>query len=193
MQIESRRIEKEICGEQKTNWFCCEPRKDKFWRPTAKEIDDWIHDTYLKFAEQENKDPRRSSDDFLQRYVFYDIYEIFFAGIHVELHEWLSRLTESKTNFKENQSPDWTLERIKLLKSVNNTVSRAVDFQTTRTLEAFVMEFAIDTHSSFSEAERQFFKGPRGKYLNSLSLKIKMLLAKKGILLVQSDCQICYY
>ena len=74
------------------------------------------------------------------------------------------------------------------MKSVNNAVSRVVDFWTTQTLEAFVMEFAIDTHTSFSEAERQFFKGPRGKYLNSLSLKIKMLFAEKGILLIQSDC-----
>jgi hypothetical protein len=159
-----------------------------FWRPTAKEIDDWIHDTYLKFAEQENKDPRRSSDDFLQRYVFEDIYEIFFVGIHVELHEWLYRLAEEKKNFKEDPFPAWTPERIKLLKSVNNAVSRAVDFWTTRTLEAYVTEFAIDTQTSFSEAERQFFKGPRGKYLNSLSLYIKMLLAEKGILLIQSDC-----
>ena len=48
------------------------------WRPSVKEISDWVEDTYLKFAEQENKDPRRSSDDFLQRYIFTDIYEIFF-------------------------------------------------------------------------------------------------------------------
>ena len=41
------------------------------------------------------------------------------------------------------------------------------------------MEFAIDTSTSFSEAERQFFKGPRGKFLNSFSLRIKMLLAEK--------------
>ena len=66
-------------------------------------------------------------------------------------------------------------------------VSRAVDFWTTRTLEAFVMEFVIDTSTSFSEAERQFFKGARGKYLNSFNLKIKMLLAEKGILLIESD------
>ena len=30
--------------------------------------------------------PRRSSEEFLQRYVFYYIYEIFFVGLHVELH-----------------------------------------------------------------------------------------------------------
>ena len=51
-----------------------------------KEIDDWIEETYLKFAEQENKDPRRSANDFLQRYVFFDVYEIFFGSIHIELH-----------------------------------------------------------------------------------------------------------
>ena len=151
-----------------------------------KEIGDWIEETYLKFAEQENKDPRRSSDDFLQRYVFSDIYEIFFGSIHIELHQLLSRLTERRTNFQEDQSPSWTPERINLLKILNNVVSRAVDFWTTRTLEAFVTEFAIDTHTSFKETERQFFKGPRGKYLNLFSRKIK--LAEKGILLIESYC-----
>ena len=73
-----------------------------FWRPLVKEISDWIEDTYLKFAEQENKDPRRSSDDFLQMYVFTDIYEIFFGSIHIELHQWLSRLTEIRTNLQED-------------------------------------------------------------------------------------------
>ena len=140
-----------------------------FWRPSVKEISDWVEDTYLKFAEQENKDPHRSSDEFLQR------------------------LVEIRTNFQEVQSPAWTPERINILKRVNNAVSRVVDFWTTQTLEAFVTEFTIDTHTYFSEVERQFFKGPRGKYLNSLSLKIKMLLDEKGIFLIESDCYICCY
>ena len=145
-----------------------------------KEINDWIEETYLNFAVQENKDPRRSSNDILQRYVFSNVYEIFFGSIHIELHQWLYRLTERNTNFKEDQFPDWTPARINILKRVNNAISRAVDFWTTQTLEVSVTEFAIDTSTSFSEAERQFFKGPRGKYLNSFSLQIKMLLAKKG-------------
>ena len=77
-----------------------------FWRPSVQEISDWVEDTYLKFAEQENKEPRRSSNDFLQRYIFEDIYEIFFGSIHIELHQWLSRLTKIETNFKEDQSLD---------------------------------------------------------------------------------------
>ena len=74
------------------------------------------------------------------------------------------------------------------MQHMNNEVSHTVDFWTTRTLEAFMTEFAIDTSTSFSEAERQFFKGPSGKFLNSLSLKIKILLVEKGILLFESDC-----
>ena len=51
-----------------------------------KEISDWLDETYLKFAEQENKDLRRSANDILQRYVFYNVYEIFCGSIHIELH-----------------------------------------------------------------------------------------------------------
>ena len=110
------------------------------------------------------------------------------GSIHIELHQWLSRLTERRTKFQEGQFPDWTPTRINILKRVKNEISRAIDFWTTRTLESFVTKFAIDTSTSFSEAERQFFKGPRGKYLTSFSLRIKLLLAEKGIFLIESDC-----
>ena len=148
---------------------------------------DWLDETYLKFAEKENTNPPHSAHDFLQRYVFCDAYEIFFGSIHIELHQWMSRLAEKRTNFREGRFSVWTPARVNILKSVNNEISRAVDFWTTRTLEAFLTEFAIDTSTSFSEAERRFFQGPRGKLLNLFSLRIKMLLAKKGILLFESD------
>ena len=96
-----------------------------------KEIGDWIEETYLKFVVQENKDPCHSANNFLQRYVFCDVYEIFFGSIHIELNQWLSRLIERRTNFQERQFPDWTPTRINILKRVNNEISRAVDFWTT--------------------------------------------------------------
>ena len=151
-------------------------------------IGDWFVETYLQFAQQENTNSQCSARDFLQRYVFCDAYEIFFSSIHIELHQWLSRLTERRTNCQARRVPTWTPTRVNLVQHVNNEVSRAVDFWTTRTLEAFVTEFSINTSTSFSEAERQFFKGPRGKFLNSLSLRIKILLAEKGILLFESNC-----
>ena len=65
-----------------------------------KEISDWFAEIYLKFAQQENANPRCSASEFLQRYVFCDAYEIFFGSIHIELHQWLSRLIERRTNFQ---------------------------------------------------------------------------------------------
>ena len=74
-----------------------------------KEISDWLDETYLKFAEKENTNLRHSARDFLQRYVFCDAYEIFFGSIHIELHQWLSRLTVSRTNFQARRVPAWKL------------------------------------------------------------------------------------
>ena len=70
-----------------------------------KEIGDWIDETYLKCVAQENTDPRRNAHDFLQRYVFADVYENFFGTIHIELHQWLSRLAERRTHFQVRLFP----------------------------------------------------------------------------------------
>ena len=103
-----------------------------------KEISDWFAEICLKFAQQENANMWCSASDFLQRYVFCDAYEIFFGSIHIELHQWLSRLTERRTNFQARWVPALTPARVNLVQHVNNEVSRAVDFWTMRMLEAFV-------------------------------------------------------
>ena len=64
-----------------------------------KEIGDWLDETYLNFAEQENKDPRRSANEFLQR------------------------LTERRTNFQAHQFLAWTPARINTVKMVNKKIS----------------------------------------------------------------------
>ena len=51
----------------------------------------------------------------------------------------------------------------------------------------FYNEFAIDTSTSFRDAERPSFKDLCGKFLHLLGLRIKILLAKTGILLFESD------
>ena len=49
-------------------------------------------------------------------------------------------------------------------------------------LEGYITEFVVDTNKSFSEAEREFFSGPQGRFLLSLDLAIKQLVCEKGIL-----------
>ena len=73
------------------------------------------------------------------------------------------------------------------MRNLDNPITRAVDFWLASVLEGFITEFAVDQTKSFSEAERYFFKGYRGKYLRSLNLSIKMLLHEKGTLDLVSD------
>jgi hypothetical protein len=59
------------------------------WFPSKIDIQKWIEDKEKDFAEAQNKNPKLSTEDWLQRYIFTDSHEIFFGGIHHELHEWL--------------------------------------------------------------------------------------------------------
>ena len=58
------------------------------------------------------------------------------------------------------------------MKNLDNPITRTVDFWLGSVLEGFVTEFAVDQRKTFSEAERYFFKGYRGKYLKSLNLAL---------------------
>ena len=153
-----------------------------FWNPWKEEIENWVEPKEKEFVEQENRNPRLSTEDWLQRYLFSDIHEVFFATFPTELHAWLSRLAENKTFNRSDRPTEWTLKVIQRLKKTDNSISRVVDFWHNNLLEGFVTEFAVDTLKTYSEAERYFFKGYRSKYLNSLNLWIKMLLCKQGIL-----------
>ena len=48
---------------------------------------------------------------------------------------------------------------------VSNPISIAVDFWIDSILEGYVTEFFVEAITSYSEVERQFFQGPRGRYL----------------------------
>ena len=134
----------------------------------------------------ENKIPRLSIEDWLQKHIFTDLHEIFFVTYGNELYDWLSKLTD-KHIFKKKRNIVWTLELIHTVKSIDNPISRAVNFWLASVLEGFITEFVVDQRKSFSEAERYFFKGYHGKYLSSLHLSIKMLLNEKGVLDIFSD------
>ena len=103
-----------------------------------------------------------------------------------ELYDWLSKLNDKHVLGKKRNIV-WTPEMIQTVKSVDNPISREIDFWLVSLLEGFIIEFAVDQRKSFSEAEMYFFKGYRGKYLNSLNLSVKMLLYEKGLLDIFSD------
>jgi hypothetical protein len=49
------------------------------WRPTKEEIGQWLDTKEIKFVVDQNKNPWINTEKWLQRYVFTDLHEIFFA------------------------------------------------------------------------------------------------------------------
>jgi hypothetical protein len=74
---------------------------------------------------------------------------------------------------------------INKVKRVDNVVSRTVDLWFDSSFGGYITEFSIDRVNSYSQEERYFFKGPRGKFLYFLKMKIKMLFHEKNILKIQ--------
>ena len=66
--------------------------------------------------------------------------------------------------------------------NASNPISIAVDFWIDSILEGYVTEFVVEVINSYSEVERDFLQGPRGRYLMSVNLWIKMVLYEKDIL-----------
>ena len=153
-----------------------------FWNPSKEEIENWVEAKEKEFAEQENKNPRISIERWLQRYISSDIHEISFSTFPIELHVWLSRLAKNETFSHSDRPMKWTPELIQRSKQTVNPISRVVDLWLNSLLEGFITKFVVDTLKAYSEAERIFFKGYCGKYLNSLNLWINMLLCEKGVL-----------
>ena len=79
-----------------------------------------------------------------------------------ELYDWLSKLTDQNI-FRKKRNIVWTLELIHTVKSIDNPITRVVDFWLASVLGGFVTEFAVEQTKSFSEAERYLFKGYHGK------------------------------
>jgi len=101
--------------------------------------------------------------------VFIDIHEIFFREFPIILTEWLERLVENVGRYRDESMRNWTPELIKQLNIVINKVSRMVDLWLNSILGGYITDFRIYCTQSYIFIEREFFKGPHGKYLSALS------------------------
>jgi len=110
------------------------------------------------------------------------IHEIFFTFFPTELYEWIAKLADNQGKWKLNSPILWTLELVRRLEASEDKITRVIDHWLDLIIGGFIIEFAVDTSVSYSEAERCFLKGPRGKYVKSLNTWIKMLLCEKRVM-----------
>jgi hypothetical protein len=102
------------------------------------------------------------------------------------LQEWILRL---KYTHPTNQIRlvEWTTENITHLQKFNNKFMCAVNFWLDNIIAGFITEFSVNTAKSYTIAENNFLKGPRGRYIISLHTSIKILFHDKGVMTMDPD------
>ena len=101
-----------------------------------------------------------SIENWIDKYIYSNIHDIFFVKIPILLHEWLSRLATKQTNLQRRETVEWSDQLVHEVTSVSNPISRVVDFWFESILQGYITKFAVDTITSYSESERNFFQGP---------------------------------
>jgi hypothetical protein len=91
------------------------------WFPSKIDIQKWIEDQEKDFTKSQNKNPNLSTKDWLGRYIFTDIHDIFFGGIHRELYKWLARLVDTQFEIISRPPVVWMLALIKKFKRVDKS------------------------------------------------------------------------
>ena len=65
------------------------------WHPELSEIKAWFETKAKEFAEAEKRNPNRDSEAWLQKYIYTNVHEVFFANFPLELHLWVEILVDS--------------------------------------------------------------------------------------------------
>ena len=76
---------------------------------------------------------------------------------------------------------------ISKLQQVSKKFMRTIDCWVDNIVVGFITEFAVDTTKSYNAEEKEFLKGPSGRYIISLYTSIKILLYNKGVMTMASD------
>ena len=72
--------------------------------PKKNEIEDWMDSKTLEFAQEGSTGTRLSVDNLIDKYIYYNIHEIFFAKFLIILYEWFSRVEIKQPNFQRRET-----------------------------------------------------------------------------------------
>jgi len=113
---------------------------------------DWLKMKELEFSIKESINPIIDAERWLQRYIYFEIHEIFCVDFPIILVEWLLKLCEKNECFKDVEPKFWTPELVQY-KYVSNKVSDTIDFWLDSVLSGYVTEFVVDYENSYSVEE----------------------------------------
>jgi len=89
---------------------------------------------------QENKKLRLEKEQWLDRYLYIEIHEIFFFSFPIELYEWITKLADSQGRCKIDSPIVWTPELMQKLEASEDKITHTVDHWLDRVIGGFVTE-----------------------------------------------------
>jgi len=102
---------------------------------------------------QENRNPCRSKEKWLNRYLYTEIHKIFLCTFPIGLYAWLAKFIDSQGRWKLDNLIVWTLELVQRLEPPEKNIAWVVDHWLDRIIGGFITKFSNDTSISYSEAE----------------------------------------
>ena len=109
-----------------------------------------------EFIAQENRNLRLTKEQWLDRYLYTEIHEIFFCSFLVELYEWITKLADDQRRWRLDSPIVWTLELVWRLEASEDKIAHVVDHWLDCIVGEFVTEFTVDTLDSYSDASDAF-------------------------------------
>ena len=95
-----------------------------------------------------------TKEQWLERYLYMEIHEIFFASFPFELYEWITKLVDSQGGWKLDGPIMWTVELVRRLEELEDKITCVDDHSLDHVIGGFVTEFPVDTSASYNEVER---------------------------------------
>ena len=82
--------------ESGQQWFYCRlnSKGNVVVAPELSEIEAWFETKTKEFTKIENRNPNHDSEAWLQKYIYTNVHEVFFATFPSELYSWLVRLAD---------------------------------------------------------------------------------------------------
>jgi hypothetical protein len=96
------------------------------------------------FQKREYETLHMSNEQWMQKYVYTYLHEIFFGEFPIILTEWLEILVEKTGRYQNDAPRNWTPELVRQLNFVSNNTSRAIDFWLDSILGGYITKFVIE-------------------------------------------------
>jgi len=123
------------------------------WNPNKKEVEEWLDRKIHEFTTQENKNLQLTKEQWLDKYLYTEIHEIFFCSFPVELYKWIMKLADGQGRWILDDPIVWATKLVQILEASEDKIVRVVDHWLDHIIGGFFTEFVVDTLVSYNEAE----------------------------------------